>query len=51
MVEQPKYEYVEETERAVSPADAATSGDTPSEPAAASDEPEWRADADAALNE
>src|SRR5438477_3047052 len=29
VVEQPKYEYVEETERAVSPADAATSGGTP----------------------
>jgi large subunit ribosomal protein L9 len=48
-----EYEYLDETER-VSPADAATSGDSPAEPAeqpAASDEPEWRADADAALRE
>jgi large subunit ribosomal protein L9 len=48
-----EYEYLDETER-VSPADAATSGDSPAqaeqEPAA-SDEPEWRADADAALRE
>jgi len=51
VVEQPQYEYVEETERAVSPADAATSGDTPAAPAAESDEPEWRADADAALKD
>ena len=47
-----EYEYVDETERAVSPADAATSGDSPAQdeqqPAAA-DEPEWRADAEAAL--
>jgi large subunit ribosomal protein L9 len=49
---QPEYEYVEETERAVSPADAATSGDSPaaSEPAAP-DAPDWRADADAALRD
>jgi large subunit ribosomal protein L9 len=47
-----EYEYVDETERAVSPADAATSGDSPaqSEPAA-TDEPEWRADAEAALRD
>ena len=65
-------EYVDETERAVSPADAATSGDSPPEsvgdsppgssgdgPAenaasaepTAPDEPDWRADADAALRE
>jgi large subunit ribosomal protein L9 len=45
-------EYVDETERAVSPADAATSGDSPAqeEPKAA-DEPEWRADAEAALRD
>jgi large subunit ribosomal protein L9 len=48
-----EYEYVDETER-VSPADAAMSGDSPAEPAelpAAPDEPEWRADADAALRD
>ena len=49
----PEYEYVEETERAVSPADAATSGDSPaaSEPAASDEQPDWRADADAALRD
>jgi large subunit ribosomal protein L9 len=49
---EPEYEYVEETERAVSPADAATSGDSPApnEPPA-SDAPDWRADADAALRD
>jgi large subunit ribosomal protein L9 len=48
-----EYEYVDETARAVSPADAATSGDSPTqEPQPdTSDEPEWRADADAALRE
>ena len=48
-----EYEYLDETER-VSPADAATSGDAPAQDApqpAASDEPDWRADADAALRE
>ena len=51
-------EYVDETERAVSPADAATSGDGPApaenaaeNAAAATDEPDWRADADAALRD
>jgi large subunit ribosomal protein L9 len=48
-----QYEYVDETERAVSPAEAATAGDAiaAAEPDAASDEPDWRADADAALND
>ena len=48
-----EYEYVDETER-VSPADAAMQGDAaaaPDEQAPATDEPEWRADAEAALNE
>jgi hypothetical protein len=54
-VEAVEYEYMDETER-VSPADAATSGDTPDETAAqddapAADEPDWRADADAALRD
>jgi large subunit ribosomal protein L9 len=44
-----EYEYVEEVARAVSPADAATQGDSPAQDEAATDEPEWRADADAAL--
>jgi large subunit ribosomal protein L9 len=45
-------EYVEETERTVSPADAATAGDSPAQDKpAASDEPEWRADAEAALRD
>ena len=48
-----EYEYVEETDRAISPADAATAGD---EPAAAEQdggagEPDWRADAEAALRD
>jgi large subunit ribosomal protein L9 len=45
-------EYVDDTERALSPADAAQQGDSPAqdEPAA-TDEPEWRADAEAALND
>jgi large subunit ribosomal protein L9 len=46
-----EYEYVEEVARAVSPADAATQGDSPAQDEAATDEPEWRADADAALGE
>jgi large subunit ribosomal protein L9 len=50
-----EYEYLDETER-VSPADAATSGDSPAETAAQdeapeSDAPDWRADADAALRD
>jgi large subunit ribosomal protein L9 len=48
-----EYEYVDETERAQSPADAAMQGDSPAaqdEPTA-TDEPEWRADAEAALND
>jgi large subunit ribosomal protein L9 len=54
-VEAVEYEYMDEAER-VSPADAATSGDTPDETAAqddapAADEPDWRADADAALRD
>ncbi len=47
-------EYVDETERAVSPADAALSGDEPTAAEAATTgdgEPDWRADADAALND
>jgi large subunit ribosomal protein L9 len=45
-------EYVEEAERTVSPADAATAGDSPAaDKPAASDEPEWRADAEAALRD
>jgi large subunit ribosomal protein L9 len=46
-------EYVDEEERAVSPADAALSGDdgpAQNEPEQ-SDEPEWRADAEAALRD
>jgi large subunit ribosomal protein L9 len=46
-----EYEYVEEVARAVSPADAATQGDSPAQDEPAADEPEWRADADAALRE
>jgi large subunit ribosomal protein L9 len=49
-----EYEYLDETER-VSPADAATSGDSPAEaeqqPEASDDEADWRADADAALRD
>jgi large subunit ribosomal protein L9 len=45
------YEYVEEVERAVSPADAATQGDSPAPSEPATDEPEWRADADAAMRD
>ncbi|MDX6472496.1 MAG: large subunit ribosomal protein, partial [Gaiellaceae bacterium] len=46
-------EYVDEEERAVSPADAALSGDdSPAqEEPESSDEPEWRADAEAALRD
>ena len=48
-----EYEYVDDTARAQSPADAAMQGD--STPAAdepqATGEPEWRADAEAALND
>lgn len=45
-------EYVDETERAFSPAEAAMQGESPTqdEPAT-TDEPEWRADAEAALND
>jgi large subunit ribosomal protein L9 len=47
-----EFEYVDETERALSPAEAAMQGDSPA-PAEAEtpDEPDWRADADAALND
>jgi large subunit ribosomal protein L9 len=51
-----EYEYVDETER-VSPADAALQGDDAAQDSAsqddapATDEPDWRADADAALND
>jgi large subunit ribosomal protein L9 len=51
-----EYEYVDETER-VSPADAAMQGDDPAQESAAQDapatpdQPDWRADADAALND
>jgi len=59
---QVEFEYVDETERALSPAEAAMQGESPTQenPApesAAQDapatpgEPEWRADADAALND
>ncbi|MGZ8715559.1 MAG: 50S ribosomal protein L9 [Gaiellaceae bacterium] len=58
---QVEFEYVDETERALSPAEAAMQGEspTPESPtpdtavpdAPAADEPEWRADADAALND
>jgi large subunit ribosomal protein L9 len=47
-------EYVDDTQRAQRPADAATQGDeSPAEQneAATPDEPEWRADAEAALND
>jgi large subunit ribosomal protein L9 len=43
-------EYVEDAERALSPADAAMQGESAA-PDAAPDEPEWRADAEAALND
>jgi large subunit ribosomal protein L9 len=46
-----EYEYVEDVERAVSPADAATQGDSPAQSEPAKDEPVWRADAEAALRE
>ncbi len=46
-----EYEYVEDVARAVSPADAATQGDSPAPEESAPDEPEWRADADAALRD
>ena len=54
---QVEYEYVDDTERALSPADAAMQGESPAEENAAQvepktpDEPEWRADAEAALHE
>jgi large subunit ribosomal protein L9 len=45
-------EYVDDSERAQSPADAAMQGDSPAQDAAETpDEPEWRADAEAALND
>ncbi len=50
-------EYVDDTARAVSPADAAMQGESPTQASAAqdepgaSDEPAWRADAEAALND
>jgi large subunit ribosomal protein L9 len=49
---QVEYEYVDETERQ-SPAEAALQGDDPAAAPAepAPDEPDWRADADAALND
>ena len=52
-----EYEYVDEAEERVSPADAAMQGDdatqdsAPQDDAPATDEPDWRADADAALND
>ena len=58
---QVEYEYVDDTERALSPADAAMQADTPAGESATQnsatqdepkpDEPEWRADAEAALHE
>ena len=59
---QVEFEYVDETERALSPAEAAMQGESPTQESAAqdkpatrvepaADEPEWRADADAALND
>jgi large subunit ribosomal protein L9 len=45
-------EYVDDTERALSPADAAMQGESPAQDAPETpDEPEWRADAAAALND
>jgi large subunit ribosomal protein L9 len=45
-------EYVEDSERALSPADAAMQGESATqEEQAATDEPDWRADAEAALND
>ncbi|MDX6425883.1 MAG: hypothetical protein QOD52_1288, partial [Gaiellaceae bacterium] len=47
-------EYVDEEERAVSPADAALSGDdspAQNEPEQSDEQPEWRADAEAALRD
>jgi large subunit ribosomal protein L9 len=45
-------EYVDDNERAQSPADAAMQGDSPTQDAAETpDEPAWRADAEAALND
>jgi large subunit ribosomal protein L9 len=45
-------EYVDDSERALSPADAAMQGESPAEDEpATTDEPEWRADAEAALND
>jgi hypothetical protein len=45
-------EYVDDTERALSPADAAMQDESPAEDEpATTDEPEWRADAEAALND
>lgn len=55
--ERVEVEYVDDTERALSPADAAMQGESPTQQSAAqdapakSDEPEWRADAEAALND
>jgi large subunit ribosomal protein L9 len=46
-----EFEYVDETERALSPAEAAMQGDSPPAEAETPDEPDWRADADAALND
>ena len=52
-----EYEYVDDTERALSPADAAMQGGSPGQESAAPDEPkasdvpDWRADAEAALND
>jgi len=49
--------HTDDTERALSPADAAMQGESPAEESATqdepktTDEPEWRADAEAALNE
>ncbi len=51
LAEAKQVEYVEETARAVSPAEAATQGDSPAPAEPAADEPDWRADADAALRD
>jgi large subunit ribosomal protein L9 len=59
---QVEFEYVDETERALSPAEAAMQGESPTQESPAPEsaaqdapatpgEPEWRADADAALND
>jgi large subunit ribosomal protein L9 len=45
-------EYVDDTERALSPAEAAMQGESPAQDQPTTpDEPEWRADAEAALND